>query len=161
MNLYFKAIMLGIKNVYIILENLSDNLQFDLIRDELEYHLLSIIHLTGDIYARLVSKKVLDKLDEKDKDFFLAFIYLNNQVKHDATLDMIYYDVSGNILPLKLPFRFGKPGALWRYFEDHSKNTKAKREYYDKYLVDKDVYSTIKQLEKTLVSYGDLINREV
>ena len=84
------------------------------------------------------------------KEFFLAFVYLNNQIKHDLSLELFYFEVCGSIYPMRFPFRFGPPGVVWGDFPDHGRSREAKREYYDQYLKLKDVKKSLIKLDELL-----------
>lgn len=158
MEIYFNITLQGIYNAQVLLNKISNNTQFDSVRDSLYYHLFSLIHSAGDIYARLKNKKLLDALPSNERNFFLSFIYLNNQIKHDPDLNIIYYEVYGSTFPMRLPFRFGSPGVYWADFQDHGKSKEAKRLYYDLYLNHKDISYTLKQLEEVILKYKNIIN---
>ena len=153
MDMYFKACVRGFKKVFEILDQITDNTKFDLVKDELHYNLLSLIHCIGDIYARLKAQKALEILSTEELELFLGFVYLNNQLKHDPELNAIYYEVSGSMFPMRFPFRFGTPGVYWTNFEDHGKSREAKREHYDANLNRKDVRHTLESLEKIIIKY--------
>lgn len=87
---------------------------------------------------------------EGRKKFFLAFVYLNNQLKHDLSLELFYYEVCGSSFPMRFPFRFGPPGIFWADFPDHGKSKEAKRKYYDKYLKHHDVKESLTRLDSLL-----------
>ena len=157
MEIYFSAALQGIQNVQEVLSRITDNTKFDSVRSDLYYHLLSLIHSTGDIYARLKYKNLLDTLSSDEKEFFLSFIYLNNQLKHDPDLNIIYYEVSGSMFPMTFPFRFGSPGVYWADFQDHGKSKEAKRLYYDLYLNHKDISYTLKRLEEVVLKYRKIV----
>lgn len=158
-DIYFNACFRGFNKVYKLLDQITDNTKFELVEEELHDDLLALIHYVGDIYARLKDKKVLKELSKEKVEYFLSFVYLNNQLKHDAALNVIYYEVAGSMFPMFFPMNFGNPGVLWADFEDHGQRREAKREYYDLYLKNKDVRSTLENLEKIVHQYSDIMDK--
>ena len=153
MDLYFDLCVQAFRKVFKLLDQITNNTKFELVKDELQYNLLALIHFVGDIYARLKAQKALAILSTKELEVFLGFVYLNNQFKHDPKLNAIYYEVSGSMFPMRFPFRFGAPGVYWTDFEDHGKSREAKRVYYDTHLNKKDIRFTLELLEKVIMKF--------
>ena len=157
MDIYFNACFRGFNKVYKLLDQITDNTKFDLVEEELHDDLLALIHYVGDIYARLKDKKILNKLSKEEVECFLSFVYLNNQLKHDAALNVIYYEVAGSMYPMVYPMNYGDPEVYWAEFEDHGQSREAKREYYDLYLKNKEVRSTLEILEKIIYKKTEIL----
>lgn len=146
---YFQAMQRSIDKAVELIDSITDNMQFDNVREILFDAIVAVIHLAGDIYPRIKDCSAWSKCDE-EKEFFLAFIYLNNQIKHDLALEMFYYEVYCSSFPAQFPFRLGQPGVVWADFPDHGKSREAKREYYDRFLKHKDVKESLKRLNDLL-----------
>lgn len=153
-NMYIDASIRTIRKALDLLGRITDNTKFQEIRDELHDNLLALVHFVGDIYARLKANKVFYNVSKDEVELFLAFIYLNNQLKHDPNLEVIYYELSGSMFPMFFPFHFGLPCVCWADFEDHGNNKEATRTLYDKYLKSKDIQVTLEQLEKVIFHYS-------
>lgn len=135
------------------INKISDNQKFDPLRSEINRNVINAIGTIANCYARMD----FSLLSEDDDIYMRAFAYLNNQIKHDTTLEIIYFDVSGSVFPMKLPMRFGKPGIYWSNFKDNgSPNARGKREHYDEVLNNKDVEVTLIQAKDIISNYfGD------
>ena len=151
MGIYYNAALRGIKNAVKLIDSIEDNTMFNQVSDELHDSLLSIVHFVGDVYPRVKNSNCYLSLPVEEKNFLLAFIYLNNQLKHDTSLDIIYFEVCGSMFPLSFPMRFGPPGVYWAAFEDHGRSREAKREHYETNLMDRDIRSTLTHLEELLL----------
>lgn len=147
--IFFQSIHRSIERTIELLDSIIDNTKFGEVRDSLFDNMVAVIHIAGDIYPRIKGCEVWSKWKE-EKDFFLAFVYLNNQLKHDLSLELFYYEVCGSIYPMRYPFRYGPPGIFWADFPDHGKSKEAKREYYDKYLKRHDVKESLTRLDSLL-----------
>ena len=79
---------------------------------------------------------------------------MNNQLKHDTKLTVIYYEVCGSSYPFRFPRRYGSPGIYWNDFEDHSESKKAKRAHYDANLNKKDVRKTLECMEQIVLKFA-------
>lgn len=148
--IYIQSVHRAIKKVIELLDGITDNTKFSAVRDSLFDEIVRVINLVGDIYPRIKNRDVWSTWDE-EKEYFLAFVYLNNQVKHDISLELFYFEVCGSIYPMRFPYRYGPPGVVWADFPDHGKSREAKREYYDQNLKLKDV-------KKSLIKLDGLLN---
>lgn len=133
------------------IEKITDNMQFNNLREELFHSIVSAIHFIADYEER-----VRELLTPDDAEVFKAFLYVNNQVKHDVELEMFYYDVAGSMFPIFFPMRFGEPGVNWRDFPDNgNKRARGKREHYEKHLMNKDIGATLKSIKEIIAKYND------
>ena len=133
------------------IEKITDNMQFNNLREELFHSIVSAIHFIADYEER-----VRELLTPDDAEVFKAFLYVNNPVKHDVELEMFYYDVAGSMFPIFFPMRFGEPGVNWRDFPDNgNKRARGKREHYEKYLMNKDIGTTLKSIKEIIAKYID------
>lgn len=155
-DIYLKGYGLGLRKVLGLLDQITDNTKFNSVREDLQYNLISLIHYIGDLYPRIKAKGSLAILSKEEQEIFLAFVYLNNQLKHDPELDAIYYEVSGSMYPKRYPYRYGPPGVYWCDFEDHGKSREAKREFYDAQLKKKDVRRTLESLDSLIAKLTDI-----
>ncbi|MBQ7014683.1 MAG: hypothetical protein IJN12_01035 [Clostridia bacterium] len=135
------------------INKISDNQKFDPLRSEINRNVINAIGAIANCYARMDFSLLL----EDDDKYMRAFAYLNNQIKHDTTLEIIYFDVSGSIYPFRYPMRFGKPGIFWSDFKDNGRtNARGKRIHYDEILKNKDVEVTLIQAKDIISNYfGD------
>ena len=148
--MFFKATNKSIDDAIEEINNITDNTKFDCVRVELFQKVVAAIHLIADCEER-----VRKNLSYDDSEFLKAFLYLNNQLKHDVNLKLFYYDVSGSMFPFSFPMRFGTPGVYWRNFVDNGeKNARGKRKHYEKYLMDKDIEITLLSVKAILNKYS-------
>lgn len=148
-SMYYCAVQLSITVAIESIDKITDNTKFEELKVELFNNIVAVIHLAGDIYPRLKHCGSWESvLNTTEREFLLAFAYLNNQIKHDMDLQLFHYEVYGSSFPLKFPFHFGPPCLAWSSFPDHGNSRKAKREYYDKYLKHKDVKTSLKMLNR-------------
>lgn len=147
--IYIQSIHRSISQALELLDSITDNTKFDCVRPSLFDNIVAVIHFAGDIYPRIKKYNVWNTWSE-EKEFFLAFVYINNQIKHDLSLELFYFEVCGSSFPMSFPFRFGPPGVVWTDFPDHGKSREAKREYYDQYLKFKDVKKSLIKLDELL-----------
>lgn len=133
------------------IEKITDNMQFKNLIEELFHSIVSAVHFIADYEER-----VRELLTPDDAEVFKAFLYVNNQLKHDVELEMFYYDVAGSMFPIFFPMRFGEPGVNWRDFPDNgNKRARGKREHYEKYLMNKDIGTTLKSIKEIIAKYID------
>lgn len=147
--IYIQSIHRSINQTIELLDSITDNTKFDRVRDSLFDNVVAVIHFAGDIYPRIKKYDEWNTWSE-EKEFFLAFVYLNNQIKHDLSLGLFYYEVCGSSYPMRFPYRYGPPGVVWADFQDHGKSREAKREYYDQHLKLKDVKKSLIKLDELL-----------
>ncbi len=132
------------------LDGITDNKTFHEQKDHLVGKIINSVHAIADCYERHK-----DKLFGEDKDFILAFRYLNNQLKHDIHLEIFSEQIYSAVLPTYLPCILGSTShsIIWANFEDHGRTTvEAKREHYDQYLNGKDVKETLSAAKRILDS---------
>ena len=123
------------------LDGITDNQIFHEQKDHLACKVINSVHAIADCYER--NK---EKLSKEDKDFILAFCYLNNQLKHDRDLEVFSEQIYSAVLPTYLPCRLGSTSysIIWADFENHGReNAAGKREHYDDSLKGKDVKETL------------------
>jgi len=102
--------------------------------------IINAIHSIGDYYERL-DKNMITKNDDL---WFKAYVYVNNQIKHDKELEIIHFPVYGSMYPMGYPRRYGLPGVSWNNFVDNGrKNSRGRREHYEECLCDKDIKCTL------------------
>lgn len=154
MSVYLQATKRAISKSVMLLDSITDNSKFEIVREELGDELIALVHFVGDIYARMSSSNVWQDMLGDDKGLIFAFAYLNNQIKHDLNLEFISYEVNEARFPMSFPFRFGQPGACWSNFKDHGQSRKAKREYYEIFLMHKDIRCTLLNLAEVLDRYN-------
>ena len=104
--MFLKAANKSIDDAVRTINQITNNMMFDSLREELFQSIVSAVHFIADYEQRIRTK-----LDPDDAEVLKAFLYVNNQLKHDVTLELFYYDVSGSMFPMRFPFRFGKPGV--------------------------------------------------
>lgn len=151
MHMFFKAANKSINAAIEQINNITDNAQFDCVKVELFQTVVTAIHLIADCEER-----VRKKLSCDDSEFLKAFLYINNQLKHDINLELFYYDVSGSMFPFSFPMRFGTPGIYWRDFVDNGeKKARGKRKHYEQYLMDKDIEITLRTAKEILDKYSN------
>ena len=149
--MFLSAVNRSIDAAIQTIEKITDNMKFDALREELFHSIVSAVHFIADYEER-----VRTILTPEDAEVFKAFLYVNNQLKHDVNLEMFYYDVAGSIFPMFFPMRFGEPGVSWRCFPDNgNKNARGKREHYEKHLMDKDIGVTLVSIKEIIAKYSD------
>lgn len=147
--MFLSAVNKSIDNIIKIIEKITDNSKFEILRLDIFVNLVSTIHFIADYEERIREKE-----ENEDKEFFKAFLYVNNQLKHDVNLEFVYYSVAGSMYPRFYPMRYGKPGICWKDFPDNGRETaRAKREHYNKCLLNKDVVETLKQVKQIINKY--------
>lgn len=148
--MFFKAANKSIDDAVCTINKITDNMMFDSLREELFQSIVSAVHFIADCEERIRTK-----LDPDDAEILKAFLYVNNQLKHDVSLELFYYDVSGSMFPMRFPFRFGKPGVYWREFADNgNQRARGKREHYEKHLMNKDIEATLLHVQELLSKYS-------
>ena len=146
--MFLKAANKSIDDAICVINRITNNMMLDVLREELFQSIVSAVHLISDYKVRIKTS-----IPPDDSEILKAFSYINNQLKHDVHLELFFFDVSGGMFPMKFPFRFGKPGVYWRNFPDHSnKQSRGTRQYYEKYLMNKDI-------EKTLIIVREILNK--
>lgn len=148
--MFLKAANKSIDDAVHAINQITNNMMFDSLREELFQSIVSAVHFIADCEER-----VRAKLTPDDAEMLKAFLYVNNQLKHDVSLELFYYDVSGSMFPMRFPFRFGKPGVYWREFIDNGNHrARGKREHYEKYLMNKDIEATLLRVREILNKYS-------
>ena len=110
------------------------------------------VHSIVDWYERAEKEQFSTKEDK----VFHAFMYVNNELKHNKKLTFITYDVSGSMFPMFYPFRFGPPGVCWAEFKDNgSRNARGKRSHYEEMLMNKDVSNSLKLVRDIIKNEQD------
>jgi len=153
MTMYYELALRSIDIAIGSIDKITDNLKFDELRLELNSVVIDAVHKIADYYERIKDKDLPDEIDL----VFRAFAYLNNQIKHDKELEIIYFEVSGSMFPMRYPFRFGPPGIYWSVFKDNGRsNTRGKREHYEACLMDKDIKATLTNAREIIISTADM-----
>lgn len=148
--MFLKSANKSIDDAVRTINQITNNMMFDFLREELFQSIVSAVHFIADYEQRIRTK-----LDPDDTEMLKAFLYVNNQLKHDVSLEMFYYDVSGSMYPMRYPMRFGDPGVYWRNFPDNgSREARGKREHYEKYLMNKDIEATLLHVQEILNKYS-------
>lgn len=130
-----------------IIDGIQNNTMFDQRQVVITTAVHNAIHAIVDYYERL------DKtfLQQEEDDLFRAFMYVNNQIKHDTNLQCVTYNVYGSMFPFDFPFRFGPPGVMWADFVDNGRPTaRGKRSHYEKMLMNKEVKTTMKTVKSII-----------
>lgn len=149
--MFLSAVNISIDTAIQTIEKITDNTQFKDLREELFHSIVSAVHFIADYEER-----VRAQLSPEDAEVFKAFLYVNNQLKHDINLEMFYYDVAGSMFPIFFPMRFGEPGVNWRDFPNNgNKNARGKREHYEKHLMNKDIEATLISIKQIIAKYTD------
>lgn len=137
--MFFKCLEQSVSEAVEAINKISDNTKFEEYKFELFYKVVTAVHFIADYEERV--RPLISKTDE---DFTKGFLYLNNQLKHDCSLDMFYYEVSGSMFPMRFPMRFGKPGIYWNDFVDNGrKSSRGRRKHYEDNLMSKDIEATL------------------
>ena len=153
--MYYKNAILNIEKAVEEINKISDNEMFSVLRDELNRTIVNAVGSIAMYYERMDYNVLL----QEDDDYLRAFAYLNNQLKHDKSLDIVYYDVSGNIFPIFFPMRFGKPGVFWADFPNNGRaNSRGKREHYDTLLKNKDIERSFLKVKEIFDNYFENIS---
>lgn len=122
------------------IDSISENTKFKELQMSIITSIHNAVHAIVDYYER-IDKSILEK---KEDTLFRAFMYLNNQLKHDKELEFVTYNVSGSMFPIFFPFRSGPPGVNWADFKDNGKaEARGKREHYEDMLMNKDVRKSL------------------
>lgn len=148
MNIIERNYSIKIDNFIKEMDKITDNEYFFQNKDYLIANLIDVVHAIADNYVRNKTQ-----MPEIDKDFVLAFCYLNNQLKHDKALDIFSTPIYSAVLPTRLPFRLGDDtcSIQWADFKDNG-NPKAegKRVHYDTHLNGKDVRDSLIRVKQIL-----------
>ena len=148
--MFFKATNKSIDDAVCAINKITDNMKFDSLREELFQSIVSAVHFIADCEER-----IRDRLTPEDADMLKAFLYINNQLKHDTSLEMFYFDVCGKMYPYDYPYRYGKPGVFWRDFPNKGRsNSRGKRDHYEKHLMNKDIEATMLRVQELLSKYS-------
>lgn len=148
--MFLKAANKSIDDAVQAINKISNNMMFASLRDELFQTIVTAVHFIADCEERMRTKLAIE-----DAEILKAFLYVNNQLKHDVSLELFYYDVSGSMYPKRYPYRYGKPGVYWREFADNgNQRARGKREHYEKYLMNKDIEATLIRVREVLNNYS-------
>ena len=152
MSIYTYGALRSIKHALDTIDKLADNAIFSEMRDEMQFQIITAVHWIGD-----VGERIKHKLTSKDDDELIrAFYYLNNQLKHDHELEVIYYNVYESRYPSGYPHRYGSPPTIeWNNFKDNGrKESRGKRKHYDAVLNGREV-------QPSFIAVIELINRNL
>lgn len=142
-DIFYQVAKNNINHAISTLNEITDNEKLNELSFRITVYVINAVHSICDYYERF--RKV--KISQEDDLFFKAFAYLNNQIKHDNSLEIIHYPVYGSQFPISFPMNFGPPGVYWNNFTDNGRKTaNGKREHYNEYLCNKDVESTLRNI---------------
>lgn len=148
MTIFYDIALKGIDDAIATIDRITDNTKFAELEIQLHSDIVGAVHQIADYYAR-TNHSLLSKEDDL---YFRAFAYLNNQIKHDQSLEIIYREVCGSMFPMHFPFRFGEPGVYWNDFVDNgSKYARGKREDYNACLIERDIKKTLCDIREIIV----------
>lgn len=134
------------------IEKVTENTKFAELQLSITTSVYNAVHSIVDWYERAGKEQFSTKEDK----VFHAFMYVNNELKHNKKLTFITYNVSGNMFPMFYPFRFGTPGVCWAEFKDNgSRNARGKRSHYEEMLMNKDVSSSLKIVRDIITNEQD------
>ena len=142
--------LINIDNAIKTIDDIHDNTMFKQMQLSITASTHNAVHAIVDFYERI------DKLalSSEEDALFRAFMYVNNQIKHDKNLQFVTYNVSGSIFPFDFPFRFGPPGVMWPDFPDNgSLRARGRREHYEKMLIKKDVKATLTTAKQIIIKF--------
>lgn len=98
------------------------------------------LHWVGDCIERINS----ETLTEQEDEIFRAFMYANNQLKHDNSLYMLHIEVWSASFPTGFPYSYGPPKIVWRDFPDNGRqSSRGKRDHYNKILLNRRIDETL------------------
>lgn len=138
-----KNIKVAIDTLYL----LTDNTKFEEMHIDISIVIINAVHSISDYYERLDKYKI----SINDDLWLKSYVYLNNQIKHDEKLQILYFPVCGSMYPMGYPMRYGMPGVSWNNFDDNGrKEARAKREHYEECLCNKDIEDTLKIILKII-----------
>ncbi len=123
------------------IDAVTENEYFHQHKEDFLFSVIDAVHAIADCYERNSNK-----VCASDKEFLLGFCYLNNQLKHDKSLDVFSIPVYSAVLPSRLPMRLGvsECSIIWADFENHGRiSARAQRWHYDANLLNKDVKDTM------------------
>ncbi len=134
------------------LDQITDNTKFRELQIEITSSIHNAVHAIVDCYERMEK----DTLQPEEDMLFRAFMYLNNQLKHDENLQFITYNVSGSMFPIMFPFKSGSPAVYWASFKDNgNKNARGRRCHYEQMLMNKDVRRKLEEVKRIFNKYRD------
>lgn len=129
------------------IDSIKDNTMFEQRQLSTTTTIHNAVHTIVDYYERIDKSS----LSAEEDDLFRAFMYVNNQIKHDTNLQCVTYNVSGSMYPYDYPFRYGSPGVMWADFTDNGrKDARGKREHYEKMLINKEVKITMIEVKSVI-----------
>ena len=150
--MYFKLVNDSIDKAVSVMDSITTNAMLEEKRQEVFITMVNAIHAISDCEERI--RDVLHE-DQKGDYLIKAFLYINNQIKHDKELQFFHFDVCGSIYPMRYPYLYGEPSIFWSNFENHgSPNARGKRKHYDEMLVDKEIKYTLLEIQKILNKYN-------
>lgn len=146
-DIFYKVAKNNINIAISTLNELTDNIKLNEMSLNISVAVINAVHSVCDYYER--TKEV--KISNKDDLLFRAFVYVNNQIKHDKNLEVIHYPVYGSQYPISYPMNYGPPGVCWNNFTDKGRKTaRGKREDYDEYLCNKDIQDTFRNIMEAI-----------
>lgn len=148
MTIFYDIALKRIDDAIATIDRITDNTKFAELELQLHSDIVGAVHQIADYYAR--TDHLL--LSEEDKLYFRAFAYLNNQIKHDQSLEIIYFEVCESEYSMRYPFIYGEPEICWNSFVDNGrKNAEGKREHYDARLVEREIKQTLCDIREIIV----------
>ena len=152
MNIIERNYAVKINKLVSAIDAVTGNEYFHQHKEDFLFDIIDAVHAIADCYERN-----RDKLCTADDEFLLGFCYLNNQLKHDPSLEVFGIPMYSAVLPTRLPLILGNSSCsiIWADFEDHGEDrARAKRWHYDASLVKKDV-------KETMLEALSILNRAV
>lgn len=77
------------------IDSIKDNTMFEQRQLSTTTTIHNAVHTIVDYYERIDKSS----LSAEEDDLFRAFMYVNNQIKHDTNLQCVTYNVSGSMYP--------------------------------------------------------------
>ena len=150
--MFTKVALYNIDAAVKAIEEVTDNTMFSELRESITASIVNAVHSIVDWYERANQEHFSTNEDK----MFHAFMYVNNELKHNEKLTFITYNVSGSMFPMFYPFRFGPPGVCWAEFKDNgSRNARGRRHHYEEMLMNKDVSSSLKLVRDIITKEQD------
>lgn len=147
--------LINIDGAIQIIDSIKDNTMFGQLQVLTTTAIHNAVHTIVDFYERIDKSSLSPEEDE----LFRAFMYVNNQIKHDTNLQFVTYNVCGSMYPYDYPFRYGPPGVMWADFADHGRSSaRGKRMHYDKMLMNKEVKSTLITVKSVINKLKDSLS---
>ena len=143
-NVYYIETIRNIDDALKELSRLTDNESIINYKDSIMHYLVVLAHSVGDLYSRLDVKTV------NNNNIINAFMYLNNQIKHDKELNFVSCFMAGSEYPRFYPRSYVKAHSCWADFEDHECRGIRLRPQYEMYLMNRDIKESLEVLKNEI-----------